>query len=202
MQVVSVAFDNGYTAIVLENERFLLYENEEKILKDILQDSAVRKLFAQKKKNIIEYAKKYNMKIVNYENINLYLNNRSGHLLIPLIRKDLEKCNCINDDVKRLLECVYTITKYKKIIDETTKISVPSTFNKKRDAYLLYLTIINDILSQFGPSTLCDVFRKAKKYPELIRNKTSIETAVKALIHMNALVLANNKLYLPDQVKK
>lgn len=167
--IAFIAFNNDLAACLMNNEINFLSEEQ---LTKLLNDPSILKL-----------VNKHNIEGINCQHIYDFLIMKGCiELLLKLKNK------IIYSDLKnrqdKLINTVQLMHKYKRKCNRRNR----STFNKKRDAYLLFLTIFNEILVINGSMQYDELISLAREYPNFSRMEMDPTKALDSLIYMKALI--------------
>ena len=182
---VTVAFNKEYIAVAYNLEKVMIYNIDTPPI--IFQDTKYIKLYCKP-----EFVVERQFNIVNGIHIGDYKNNdRSYHQM----KYDIINQGYNPDNMEKAHNIALIMMKYKLIVDSQTNESI---FNNKRDCYLLYLTVYNEILAQDGPTEFMDLINKAKKYKYLCKIALTPVLALQTLIKIKALQEIETLVSIPD----
>lgn len=187
--IIAVAYNHEYAAFTMDGVTIFVcsIKSHKDCIIDIFTDSDIMKLISKPLPSL---------KILlgdnvyaNCKNISSYLREANCSSLISKIKRSIiEQGN--EPLVDRVVGVALLIIKYK----------ILSTRPQGRDCYLLYLTVYNDILSNYGPMRFTDLTRIARGYPYLCRTKLHPALALEGLISVGALLNDKELVFIPDQI--
>lgn len=199
---IGVSFDDKYFSFTSDGYNVFVYDIQlmwNRII-NIFTDPSLIKFIP---KYIGSLQKIIGSDYINTYNINDYVMKYGDARQIVKFKNYVMQCGEINNSIERtsLISCA--IIKSKNNADKFVKNikQKKNYFNKKRDCYLYYLTLVNEILSTYGPMYQHMLVDSISKYPNICRTPSNPKRIVENLIKVGAIIRNSysNKIYLPDQ---
>ncbi len=201
---ISVAYNNLYTSFVTNSGRTIVFPNSigKDIVIDIFKNPNIMKIVSKPLSSLKTFLK--NNTCLNCVHISTYISDNGNQRNIPAMKQEIINQDSESDLKTRAVGVASIIMKYKIQADKEgkpVKTHRKIFFNKKRDCYLLYLSIYNDILSRFGPMRFIELIRRAHNYPNLCRTNLHPALALEGLIKSGALISDSRTTFvtIPDQ---
>jgi hypothetical protein len=211
---VTVAVNDSFTAFAVDPMTVFVYSNTQLIM-SILQDINIVKLVSKPIPAIksiygdIKNCTHISDYIINklkgqsswmmVNRMNLEIMEEGNHLEIDRSTNQIRPTQSLSQTAANV---ALIMMKYKTQANRTIDVkSEKSTFNEKRDCFLLYLTAYNDLLSRYGPMKFTDLVRRVKDYPQLCRTNMNPVMALKGLIESEALMTdpESTLIFIPEQ---
>lgn len=206
VNIVAAAFNTDYTAFAPDAMTVFVYPNKSlwSNITSIFRDTNLTKLISKPLIALKRFLNGANCE--NCQHISEYINQKAESRIIPDMKQEITDQDTIDSLADRAGMVALIMMKYKikaeKLAIKKPKKVKKSYFNKKRDCYLLYLTVYNDILSRYGPLKFIDLTRRTRNYPYLCRVRLSPAMALEGLIKVGALSNEVNTtlVSIPDQL--
>ena len=201
---VVVAFNKEYTAFAVDAYTTFVYPNKPlwSNIIALIQDQSINKLMVKPSSAVKGFFK---IECSNCQHISEYMTQKGEQRSIPEMKQEIINQDIIGDLAERAGSVSLMLAKYKVLADTAQnqpKKPKKSYFNKRRDCYLLYLTVFNDVLSRYGPLKFIDLVRRIREYPYLCRAGLNPAMALEGLIKVGALSSEVNTtvISIPDQL--
>lgn len=202
---ILVSIGTSFTAIYFDDTIFL-YSNRDffDYITSILSNPRLSKLLYRHKNKTNDQLKNVTCKkCTNFES---FLRNKVSFKTFNLFKQEINSIliDRRKNDEKKIIEIIQLVIKYQDFVNKKPKrpFNVPETkkiskkkktfYNNKRDLYLLYLTIFNEILSYNGPLNSDQLLRIINNYPQLGRIKYNPITLLNDIIESGALYRDEN----------
>lgn len=181
--VISLASNGNNTVISLRDGTLHIYDNKIHYdqLVSILEDPNVLKIIDTNKYRL-EYLN--NIQPKRYVDIITFVKNNNHSSWIPKIKGELSIAS-ITDAADIMMRYVI-LSHPEPILGPKEK---KDYFDYKRDCYLLYLTIYNEIIMNYGPLPFVKIIGKLNAYPRLCRHNMSPANALEGLLCIGALII-------------
>ena len=204
-RIIAVSFNENYISFSPNDKTAFIYSTKQhrSIITTIFQDPNIIKLISKPLPALKSFLK--DIACNNCQHISEYMDKKGDSRSIPEMKREIIEQNEIGDIMERVGSISLVMMKYKTnadMIEKTGKVKKKNLFNKRRDCYLLYLTVFNDILIQNGPLQFVTLASMAKTYPYLCRTKLNTYMALEGLIKVGALSLDRYTtiVSIPDQL--
>lgn len=177
--MVTVALNHEYVAVATSADSVSLYSRDEAT--QLFENPDILKLVSRPREKLQYYLP--GVECRNCRHIGTHIRMvASTELLLRM--KDEIRALPVSFGARRLLLLAALMMRYISLSKSYNAVYV---FNKKRDAYLYYLTVFNDILAaeRMIPSDL--LLKRAESYPNYCRLPLSASTALDGLIKTGTL---------------
>ena len=198
---VVLTYNKDYSAVNVDGKTIFIYPHTIALphIIRILSNPKITKLISKPDSAVKIFFKLSSCQSCMH--ISTYVNKKIARK-VPEMNREIMDQYQIKDLSIRAANVTAIMMKYKLETDKVTKQRKRSFFNMKRECYLLYLSVYNDILITHGPMKFVDLTTRVINYTDLCQIDLPPSMALNALISVGALINdeKTSMVSIPDQI--